>query len=104
MSGRRALHFVFKVGNRNSMMGFLKDTLGMTVLRKYAFCLGNISFICYPIMSLMVAGHEEFEQGCEATCNGPYDGKWSKTMIGYGPEDAHFVLEITYVSSHMIKV
>ena len=53
MSGRRALHFVFKVGNRNSMMGFLKDTLGMTVLRKYAFCLGNISFICYPIMSLM---------------------------------------------------
>lgn len=55
------------------MMGFLKDTLGMTVLR-----------------------HEEFEQGCEATCNGPYDGKWSKTMIGYGPEDSHFVLEITY--------
>ena len=52
----------------------------------------------------MVAGHEEFEQGCEATCNGPYDGKWSKTMIGYGPEDSHFVLEITYVSSHMIKV
>merc|ERR1711884_471171 len=73
MSGRRALHFVFKVGNRNSMMGFLKNTLGMTVLR-----------------------HEEFEQGCEATCNGPYDGKWSKTMIGYGPEDSHFVLEITY--------
>ena len=53
MSGRRALHFVFKVGNRNSMMGFLKDTLGMTVLRKYAYCLGNIRVICYPIMSLM---------------------------------------------------
>ena len=45
---------------------------------------------------MTVLRHEEFEKGCEATCNGPYDGKWSKTMIGYGPEDSHFVLEITY--------
>ena len=28
--------------------------------------------------------------------NRPYDGKWSKTMIGYGPEDNHFVCELTY--------
>jgi len=40
--------------------------------------------------------HEEFEAGCEASCNGPYDGKWSKTMVGYGPEDDHFVVELTY--------
>ncbi|XP_067421904.1 glyoxalase domain-containing protein 4 isoform X2 [Emydura macquarii macquarii] len=40
--------------------------------------------------------HEEFEEGCKATCNGPYDGKWSKTMVGYGPEDDHFVAELTY--------
>lgn len=26
----------------------------------------------------------------------PYDGKWSKTMIGYGSEDHHFVVELTY--------
>lgn len=26
----------------------------------------------------------------------PYDGKWSKTMVGYGPEDDHFVAELTY--------
>ena len=26
----------------------------------------------------------------------PYDGKWSKTMVGYGPEDDHFVVELTY--------
>jgi len=26
----------------------------------------------------------------------PYDGKWSKTMVGYGPEDDHFVMELTY--------
>jgi catechol 2,3-dioxygenase-like lactoylglutathione lyase family enzyme len=40
--------------------------------------------------------HEEFEDGCKAACNGPYDGKWSKTMLGYGPEDTNFVLELTY--------
>ena len=26
----------------------------------------------------------------------PYDGKWSKTMVGYGPEGDHFVTELTY--------
>lgn len=26
----------------------------------------------------------------------PYDGRWSKTMIGYGSEDDHFVIEVTY--------
>ena len=26
----------------------------------------------------------------------PYDGKWSKTMAGFGPEDDHFVVELTY--------
>ena len=25
--------------------------------------------------------HEEFASGCEATCNGPYGGAWSKTMV-----------------------
>ncbi|KFQ49822.1 Glyoxalase domain-containing protein 4, partial [Pelecanus crispus] len=43
-----------------------------------------------------VLRHEEFEEGCKASCNGPYDGKWSKTMVGYGPEDNHFVAELTY--------
>nr|CAG4648757.1 EOG090X09EK [Polyphemus pediculus] len=70
---RRALHFVLKVGDRNKTIQFYRDVLGMKVLR-----------------------HEEFEAGCKATCNGPYDGKWSKTMIGYGPEDNHFVVELTY--------
>lgn len=26
----------------------------------------------------------------------PYDGKWSKSMVGYGKEDDHFVVELTY--------
>jgi len=73
MSTRRALHFVFKVADRSSTINFYRNILGMKVLR-----------------------HEEFEKGCEAACNGPYDGKWSKTMIGYGSEDDHFVIELTY--------
>uniref|UniRef100_A0A023FW61 Putative glyoxalase n=1 Tax=Amblyomma parvum TaxID=251391 RepID=A0A023FW61_AMBPA len=70
---RRALHFVFKVGDRKATIKFFKDILGMQVLR-----------------------HEEFEDGCRAECNGPYDLNWSKTMIGYGPELSHFVMELTY--------
>ncbi|KAK2704163.1 glyoxalase domain-containing protein 4-like [Artemia franciscana] len=69
----RALHFVFKIGDRKKTVKFFKDVLGMQVLR-----------------------HEEFEEGCKASCNGPYDGKWSKTMVGFGPEDDHFVMELTY--------
>uniref|UniRef100_A0A8C8SJW7 Glyoxalase domain-containing protein 4 n=1 Tax=Pelusios castaneus TaxID=367368 RepID=A0A8C8SJW7_9SAUR len=73
MGARRPLHFVFKVGNRGQSARFYRELLGMKVLR-----------------------HEEFEEGCKAACNGPYDGKWSKTMVGYGPEDDHFVAELTY--------
>lgn len=69
----RALHWVFKVGDREETIRFYRNVLGMKILR-----------------------HEEFEEGCKATCNGPYDGKWSKTMVGYGPEDNHFVVELTY--------
>uniref|UniRef100_H9GMU0 Glyoxalase domain containing 4 n=1 Tax=Anolis carolinensis TaxID=28377 RepID=H9GMU0_ANOCA len=73
MEARRALHFVFKVGDRAQTARFYREILGMRVLR-----------------------HEEFDEGCKATCNGPYDGKWSKTMVGFGPEDSHFVAELTY--------
>jgi len=73
MNIKRTLHFVFKIGDRTKTIKFYRDILGMKVLR-----------------------HEEFEEGCKATCNGPYDGKWSKTMIGYGPEDNNFVCELTY--------
>jgi len=72
-SGRRALHYVLKIGDRDASVKFYRDLLGMKPLR-----------------------HEEFDGMCEATCNGPYDNKWSKTMIGYGPEDTDFVLELTY--------
>ncbi|CAI5445736.1 unnamed protein product [Caenorhabditis angaria] len=69
----RSLHYVFKIANRQKTIDFYTKTLGMKILR-----------------------HEEFEKGCEATCNGPFDGCWSKTMIGYGNEDDHFVIELTY--------
>uniref|UniRef100_A0A5S6QVH3 VOC domain-containing protein n=1 Tax=Trichuris muris TaxID=70415 RepID=A0A5S6QVH3_TRIMR len=70
---RRSLHYVIRVGNLMDSLCFYVGTLGMRVLR-----------------------HEEFSQGCKATCNGPFGGKWSKTMVGYGPEDDHFVLEVVY--------
>ncbi|GIM00796.1 hypothetical protein Vretimale_5721 [Volvox reticuliferus] len=69
----RNLHWVFKVGNRTATIRFYEDVLLMEPLR-----------------------HEEFLEGCAAACNGPYDGRWSKTMIGYGSEDDNFVLELTY--------
>ncbi|GMT18597.1 hypothetical protein PFISCL1PPCAC_9894, partial [Pristionchus fissidentatus] len=69
----RPLHYVIKIGDRKKAYDFYVGTLGMKILR-----------------------HEEFEEGCKAECNGPYNGKWSKTMVGYGEEDGHFVLEMTY--------
>lgn len=73
MASKRSLHFVFKIADRKSTADFYRQVLGMKILR-----------------------HEEFEEGCKASCNGPYDGKWSKSMVGYGPEDNHFVVELTY--------
>ncbi|KAJ0180644.1 hypothetical protein K1T71_004048 [Dendrolimus kikuchii] len=73
MVSGRALHFVFKVADRTQTAKFYREILGMKVLR-----------------------HEEFSDGCEAACNGPYANRWSKTMVGYGPEDTHFVVELTY--------
>jgi len=69
----RMLHWVFKISNLKKAIHFFKDVLGMHVLR-----------------------HEEFNSGCEANCNGTYSRPWSKTMIGYGNELDHFVLELTY--------
>ncbi|KAJ6636951.1 Glyoxalase domain-containing protein 4 [Pseudolycoriella hygida] len=73
MISGRALHYVFKIGDRSKNAKFFREILGMKVLR-----------------------HEEFQEGCDAQCNGPYNNRWSKTMIGYGPEDDHFVIELTY--------
>uniref|UniRef100_A0A1B0D2W8 VOC domain-containing protein n=1 Tax=Phlebotomus papatasi TaxID=29031 RepID=A0A1B0D2W8_PHLPP len=69
----RALHYVLKIGDRAKNIHFFKNILGMKVLR-----------------------HEEFTEGCDAQCNGPYDNRWSKTMIGFGPESDFFVVELTY--------
>lgn len=73
LSEARGLHFVLKISNRLETINFYRNLLLMKCLR-----------------------HEEFNEGCKASCNGPYNGKWSKTMIGYGDEDSNFVLELTY--------
>lgn len=48
------------------------------------------------ILGARVLRHEEFESGCEATCNGPYSGYWSKSMVGWLNEDISFVFELTF--------
>ena len=68
----RPLHWVFKVSDLKKAVEVL-EALGARILR-----------------------HEEFEEGCEATCNGPYSGWWSKTMVGWENEDQSFVFELTY--------
>ena len=32
----------------------------------------------------------------KASCKGPCDGKWTKTMVGIGPEDDDFMAELIY--------
>jgi len=70
---RRPLHWVFKIGDLKAAVDTYTNVFGMHILR-----------------------HEEFAGGCEATCNGPYLGAWSKTMIGYGSELLFTALELTY--------
>ena len=59
----RPLHWVIKVSDLKATIDLLCGKLGCRVLR-----------------------HEEFESGCEASCNGPYSGYWSKTMVGFENE------------------
>uniref|UniRef100_A0A2K6Q521 Glyoxalase domain containing 4 n=1 Tax=Rhinopithecus roxellana TaxID=61622 RepID=A0A2K6Q521_RHIRO len=84
MAARRALHFVFKVGNRFQTARFYRDVLGMKVQAGLE-CSGVISARCnlHLMVHLLLFSR-------------PYDGKWSKTMVGFGPEDDHFVAELTY--------
>ena len=68
----RLLHWVHKIGNYETSRAFYEQVLNMKEQR-----------------------HEHFDAGCEAACNGRYQNRWTKTMIGYGSEDKHFVLELT---------
>jgi len=68
----RPLHWVLKVSDLKAHVEFYSDVLGLSVQR-----------------------HEEFDKGCEATCNGPYSGWWSKTMLSATSEE-DFSLELTY--------
>jgi glutaredoxin 3 len=141
---RRPLHWVFKVGDLKASLDFYERVFGMKArparrLRRWAalrahcrgarprtrVACGLTSVAPLGLGPLQVHRHEEFASGCEATCNGPYGGAWSKTMvrsarfvaetpvgcvfcshaplhlcrapqIGYGTEETHFALELTY--------
>ena len=72
---RRPLHWVQKVAHLEDTLSFYKENFDMKVYR-----------------------HEEFSSGCEATCNGPYGGAWSKTIIGSDKctEEDSFCFELVY--------
>ena len=63
---------MIRASDLNATLGFLEDVLGLRALR-----------------------HEENNAGCEITCNGAFANPWSKTMVGYAPEDEAFCLEVT---------
>jgi hypothetical protein len=96
---RRPLHWVFKVGDLKATLDFYARTLGLKARHSRAGAPG-----CHQKVSgrparlpLSHAGandthaqvhrHEEFASGCEATCNGPFGGAWSKTMVRAKPQD-----------------
>lgn len=71
---RKPLHWVQKVSHLEDALQFYKSNFNFEIYR-----------------------HEEFASGCEATCNGPYGGAWSKTMMGPpGGEGQSFCLELVY--------
>lgn len=108
MATRRALHFVFKIADRNSTIKFYREILGMKVR---IFKLSNINtglhnYVCrysgtknsMKDARLLAMG-TKYIKGIFLLCTlfyRPYDGIWSKSMIGYGAEDDHVVVELTY--------
>lgn len=61
---------------------------GKFELKKKILSFVNISYAAFNV-SHLIPPHTIYQ------CS-PYDGKWSKTMVGFGPEDDHFVAELTY--------
>lgn len=73
VSQSRPAHWVIRTTDLKASLKFLSEVFGMRVLR-----------------------HEEYDQPCAITCNGAYRTPWSKTMIGFGPENECYCLELTY--------
>lgn len=53
MSGRRALHFVFKVGDRTETIRFFKSVLGMKVF-SLLFRVISVPFAPLPVDSVVM--------------------------------------------------
>jgi hypothetical protein len=94
---RRPLHWVFKVGDLKATLDFYARTLGLKARDSRAGapgCHQKVSGVParFPLSApndthAQVHRHEEFASGCEATCNGPFGGAWSKTMVRSKQED-----------------
>lgn len=108
----RALHFVFKIGERKNTMKFYREVLGMKVIH-YLFLdakrlITNLtgaptrgirgrmrSSLQRVIFRALEFFLTPLLKNTHTFCR-PYQTRWSKTMIGYGSEDTHFVVELTY--------
>ena len=103
-SNMRTLHWVTKIGSLKHSLRFYELVLGLRVLRHEESPHAHAHPHAHPHPSRNRSPNpnpgpnpsQEFESGCEATCNGPYGGAWSKTMVGLGDENCNFVFELTY--------
>lgn len=71
-AGVRPLHWVIRASSLERTLDFTQNVLGMKVLR-----------------------HEENEKACPMS-NGNFNSSWSKTIVGFGTEEKHFMLEVIY--------
>lgn len=69
----RLAHWALRTSDLRKTLDFLEQVCGMAVQR-----------------------HEESDSPCALNTNGSFKGRWSKTLVGYGPEDASFCLALTY--------
>mmetsp|Transcript_45983 Transcript_45983/g.76025 ORF Transcript_45983/g.76025 Transcript_45983/m.76025 type:complete len:332 (-) Transcript_45983:232-1227(-) len=69
----KMLHWTIRSSDLEATLNFTTQVLGMRVLR-----------------------HEENDSPCPIRCNGAFDTWWSKTLVGYGPEDQAYALEVIY--------
>lgn len=71
----RAAHWVIRCSDLKPALIFFKEVLGLVTIR-----------------------HEENAEPCKITCNGRFNGAWSKTMVGHPQhyEDEWYCLEVTF--------
>lgn len=58
--------------------------------------MGNKCDLISETFKLSIYSLWKFNQFKYISNASPYDNRWSKTMLGYGPESSHFHVELIY--------